>query len=188
MSTSDIPHALIVSCLRVCTWYRDDVAGDSTLSALAAHMLYYHAPILALRLPHKFDCKTFCEIVATHAHNRADPRTRTHTHTHTHCPAPADLEGRVPCYEIEVQSGRSKILALMRMPNDGEERDVTMARLRAAMAALSSRLQHGVGEGGEGGGGGGRGGGGGGAGGVRYRLGRVVWMLASPVSRCVSVE
>jgi hypothetical protein len=35
--------------------------GASTLSQLTAHTLYFHAPLVALRLPSRFDCKLFAE-------------------------------------------------------------------------------------------------------------------------------
>jgi len=40
--------------------------GDTRMSALTAHLLFFHAPLLVLRFPSKFDCKTFTDRVCEH--------------------------------------------------------------------------------------------------------------------------
>lgn len=105
--------------------------GRLQLSQVASHLLYFHAPLLMLRLPSTFDCKEFTAALSECRH----VCPLSHAHTHQRCPEPG--AGAVKVYDMEVRYGRTKVLLLARLPIDASLHDSTIRALRQALAQLA---------------------------------------------------
>ena len=119
--------------------------GDRWLSHVTAHALSYHAPIVLLRLPSKFDCKAFAEAVSALPCTGASCPAAA---AHPLCAPPAaeaccgqdgpdkEASSGATWLDIEVRAGRSKILLCCRLPADAGESAALIQRLRLTLSRL----------------------------------------------------
>ena len=122
--------------------------GDQWLSQVTAHALSYHAPIVLLRLPSKFDCKAFADAVSALPCTGASCPAAA---AHPLCAPPAaeaccgrggrggpdkEASSGATWLDIEVRAGRSKILLCCRLPADAGESAALIQRLRLTLSRL----------------------------------------------------